>query len=112
MIPATLALFFPGIWVLSQYLFLPFCIVTAPKQSLSSYFSLSKSLASTHRQVCLLTAFLSFYVTLMSYFGMGILSHWVDSSLLLLALEAILGMLLSVALTTWTATLYLEVSQK
>ncbi len=111
MIPATL-LFFPGIWVLSQYLFLPFCIVTAPKQSWSSYFSLSKSLASTHRQVCLLTAFLSFYVTLMSYFGMGILSHWVDSSLLLLALEAILGMLLSVALTTWTATLYLEVSQK
>jgi len=112
MIPATLAFIFPGIWVLSQYLFLPFCIVTAPKQSLSSYFGLSKNLASTQRQICLLTAFLSFFVSLLSYFGLGLLSQWVFSPALLLGLEAVLGMLLSIALTTWTATLYLEVSQK
>jgi hypothetical protein len=112
MIPATLALVFPGIWVFSHYLFLPFCILTTSEQSLSSYFSLSKSLASTHRQVCLLTAFLSIWVSLLSYFGMGLLSQWIFSPTILLGLEAVLGMLLSVTLTTWTATLYLEVSQK
>jgi hypothetical protein len=43
---------------------------------------------------------------------MGLLSQWIFSPTLLLGLEAVLGMLLSVTLTTWTATLYLEVSQK
>ena len=112
MIPATLAFVLPGIWVLSQYLFIPFCIVTAPSQGLSAYFSLSKNITGENRLVCLAAAFLSFFVSLWSYFGMGLLSHWIFNPALLLGIEVVLGMLLSVFLTAWTATLYLEVSKK
>jgi len=112
MIPATLAFVFPGIWVLSKYLFLPFCILTPGEQGFSHYFNVSKQLSDANRQICLFTAFLSFLVSLLSYFGIGLLSQWISSSALLLALEATLGMLLSVVLTTWTVTLYLEVSRK
>lgn len=109
MIPAMLIIF-PGIWILSQYLFLPFTVLTGPEKNFWFYFEASKNFSVSNRQVCLLTASLSFVVSLCSYLGLGILSQWAQSSGLLLGTEAILSMLLSLLLTTWTATLYQEVS--
>lgn len=110
-IPTTLAFVFPGIWVLSHYLFLPFCVLDSSDQKFSSFFNHSKQLSSQNREICLVTAFLSFFGSLLSYVGgLGLMSQVGIPSGLLLALETTLGVLVSVFLTTWTATLYQEVS--
>ncbi|MFM8270296.1 MAG: hypothetical protein ACKN9V_08925 [Pseudomonadota bacterium] len=112
-IPATLAFVFPGIWVLSQYLFVPFCIMDSSDRTLSSFFNLSKVLSEKNRKICLLTAFLSFMGSLLSFVGgMGLMSQVGAPLGLLLILETTLSVLISVFITTWTATLYQEVSNQ
>jgi len=111
MIPATLALVFPGIWVLSHYQFLPFSIVDSSNSSLTSCFDSSKSVSLRNRTVSLLTAFSSFFIGLLSYLGFGMISQASIHSSFALGIEVVLGMILSVFLTAWTATLYQEASK-
>lgn len=112
MIPATLALILPGIWVLSHYQFLPFSILDSSAPKVSSYFDLSKQLYLKNRRICLLTALLSFVISLIPYLGLSMFLLRIIHPAFALGCEVISGMILSVVLTTWTATLYQEILSK
>jgi|LakMenEpi03Aug12_release.lakeMendotaPanAssembly.Ray.scaffolds.fasta_scaffold150842_2 hypothetical protein len=112
MIPATLALLIPGLYVLTIYLFIPFLILEDAELKLSSCFYQSKVLAKEHIEICGLTALASFVISILPLLGLSLLDSPLFDSTLGIALETVFGMVLSVLMNTWLSTLFLEVSKK
>ena len=112
MIPATLAFIIPGIYVLSRYLFLPFLVFSFPTQKFGWYFSESNSLFHRNKGICFFTAFFSFLISALSFFGLSFFQEQGSlSAPSAILTELFLGILGSLFLNTWTATLFWEISK-
>lgn len=111
MIPATLALILPGIYVLGFYLFVPYIAMDSSNLSVSQLFAQSKLLSRQAPGICFLTALGSFIFGIIGYLVPSSFSQMAGLFSFGLFFEIGLGVLLSLTLNVWISTLYLEVSQ-